>query len=540
MNFLLKYYQHITDGLLIGILVIFSLIFLPPFSQLLINADSYAIMLTAEFLHQHGTFGAQLGEWGDIFSPIFYRGGFSLFIYLLSPLFHYNWLVTGQYIVQITYFLSIVLVFLVVKKIFSSRWAGFFASLLAIFCYIFTQWSTILMSETPTIFLTLFSLFFLVYGQSRPYWLYLSAIVLGVAFMFRAEMIILLIPFSILIYIYYKNNLNIFFYIIFSFIIWFIYLFSLYIFNPDPAFWLSQQINIFTFTLGTHQLFIYTILLLLLFLFLLIRWPLFAFIPAAIFVYLAINISLDFTSVLSPFYSYLYHDLPIIITGLAGLIWLYRHSKAMFLFFTFYCFPLLLLYFSRGEYRYYVHTIMPLIMLGGYFIYQIIGQLSASLTSHQNKLLFFTQKVFYFLILALIIAGEIYHYTRPDFLPAESYEQVVIEATQKVINSHYINQNNIVICSVFSEAIYFSTHISAQDCFNGREDIDRHPDQTKLIIVEEDISRHQPEFSQYLIDNYSDQLIAEQWLVTPYIEKNTTSLPKYPVRWYLILGNIKN
>lgn len=177
---------------------------------------------------------------------------------------------------------------------------------------------------------------------------------------------------------------------------------------------------------------------------------------------------------------------------------------------------------------------MPFIVLSGFFIVNVLIELIAQKKKIENTFVFYGKKIALSIVLLLFFAGQIYLFTRPSFLPTKSYEQVVISQTIDLINKEKINSSNLVICSVFSEAIYFSTNISSQDCFDGFADIKRHPDQKKLIIIEEDISRHQSEFAQYLAENYEDNLIDEKWIVTPYIEKNTTSLPKYPIKWYLI------
>ena len=104
-----------------------------------------------------------------------------------------------------------------------------------------------------------------------------------------------------------------------------------------------------------------------------------------------------------------------------------------------------------------------------------------------------------------------------------------------MIARHNINPANLTICSVFSEAFNYSTGIAAIDCFEGEKDIYR-SSFPKLVVVDEDISRHQPEFIELLESKYSENLIDQEWIVTEYIEKNDTSITRYPLRWYWLDG----
>ncbi|MBU0648132.1 glycosyltransferase family 39 protein [Patescibacteria group bacterium] len=528
------------DYFLVGIITIISLLLLPKFSNLLINADSYAIMLPVEFLSKYGGFSHQLGEHGDFFSPLFYRGGFSLVIYLFSLIFGQNYQIIGQSIIQFSYVSSAILVYFTAKKIFSSELTGFFASMLLVICFIFTEWSTVLMSEIPTIFLVTLALTLLLYSSDKKNILFiLSALVLGIALAFRVEMILLFIPFIILIHKQAPAKLyRIPAYIFFTLIVWLSYIIWLYFTHPNPAEWFSLQQSILSETLAYHQLFVYSFILLLVFLFLLVRWPYLAFLPIIPLVYFASNLKFDFFDILPPFYSFLYHDLPIIAAGIIGFFIIRQKSKTFFLFFSLYLLPLLFLYFSRAEYRYYVHLILPLLLLASYFLSQLLNIVILELDELSNRLknqyINLGIKIFASFVFVIFISGQIYLYLQPSFLPPISYEQVVIENTQEIIKTESIDTCQLLVCSVFSEAFYYSTHVPAQDCFDGLEDIQRNPDIPKLVIVEEDIARHQPDFATYMETKYPRQLIAERWVVTPYIEKNITSIPHYPIRWYLI------
>ena len=516
------FYASLPDIIYLNIILLSLIIFWPKFSGLLINSDSYAIMLPAKFLTESGSFYHQLGQAGDIFSPIFYRGGFSLFIYILAPLLNNNWFLSSQFIIQFSYFASILLLYFSVKKIFSSSVAGFLSSLLLTFCYTYHHWATVLMSEIPTIFLLVLSIFLLL--QKNSWSFYLSAIILGISYTFRAEMILLLIPLYFLVDTVYPQDKTIkIIYSIFSLSVWVIYLFFLYQFNPSSDQWSLQQLNILYFTIGSHHLFFVLLLLIVLIIIIFRYWPILSIIPASIGLYVFLKLNLDWQHILPPLQSFLLHDFFIILAGIAGLIFLYRQKK-IFYFVISYFFLLFSLYFTRGEYRYYVHTIIPLVISASYVLSEIVS------SRKTNPFL----KIIYPSLVVLLLIGQLYLFLQPTFLPATSYEQVVIEETKNLINSKMIDQQNLLVCSVFSEAVYFSTDLSAQDCFNGLEDIKRNPGYTKLLIIDEDISRHQPEFTDYLTQNYSNNLIYQKWLITPYIENNNTSIPQYPVKWYLI------
>ncbi|MCU0680631.1 MAG: hypothetical protein MUF50_05025 [Planctomycetes bacterium] len=137
------------------------------------------------------------------------------------------------------------------------------------------------------------------------------------------------------------------------------------------------------------------------------------------------------------------------------------------------------------------------------------------------------------MVLVVLLVGQITLFYQPRFLPASSYEQIIIQKTLEVIEQEKIDTSHLVICSVFSEAFYYSTGISSQDCFNGVADV-RRGNFPKLVVVDEDVSRHQPEFADWLPVQYPHTLIAQQWVVTEYIEKNDSFITKYPVKWYLI------
>jgi hypothetical protein len=74
------------------------------------------------------------------------------------------------------------------------------------------------------------------------------------------------------------------------------------------------------------------------------------------------------------------------------------------------------------------------------------------------------------------------------------------------------------------------------DCFDGFKDIVRN-NTDKLVIIDEDMARHQPEFVKYLEDDPNNILIAEEWVMVSYQEKNTKSIPLYPVRWMVVKRN---
>jgi len=181
---------------------------------------------------------------------------------------------------------------------------------------------------------------------------------------------------------------------------------------------------------------------------------------------------------------------------------------------------LVFLYFSRGEYRYYVHVVVLLVVVAAYVWKWLEKKLMI------NKWLM----ILWWLLIIVMVSGQLYFDLMEDFLPTIGYEQSVAIKTKEVMENNNI-EANVVVCSVFSEAIYYETRHASMDCFDGLKDIMRN-NTDKLVVIDEDMARHQPETVEYLEKN--GEKIEEEWIMTAYQEKNTKSVPQYPVRWILI------
>lgn len=511
------------------------------FWPLMINADSYAILLPAKFLAEKGSFSAQLGNGGDLFMPLFYRGGFSLAIYFFSELFGLDFWLAAKLIIQSTYYLSIIVIYYFVKflietyfeknnskqKFLIKMLVPFSAGCLLISSYSFKNWSTVLMSETPTIFLVLLAGLLLFKSRANIIYYLLSAITIGIAMIFRLEMVIYLICFAY-ISLYFKNMKywRVLLYLVIALFLWAAYCYWLYSSNIDPNAWLEQQKFIIEQLIGYHKLFLYFGAFLLVILLFLDKWPFLSWIPVLLACFFISKLSIGWKSDLLPFYSYFTHEWVLLITAAAGMIGLLITNRRFALPWLMALLSLLALYFTRGEYRYYVYLTPITVLMASLCFASLIN-----IVLRKEKNIVFGKIFFIVIFCLLIIGGQLYLSEKESFLPKLSYEQVLIEKTQIIIKER--KMDNILICSMFSEAFYYYTQKPVMDCFDGFNDIKRNKEIRKLVIVDEDMSRHQTEFVKYLQENNSQNLIQEEWIVTPYIEKNETTIPQYPVRWYL-------
>lgn len=527
MNFLLKKSKEkiiFILGLIFSLL--FSLSFWPKFSSLLINSDSYVYLLQVEFLRSHSSFSGQLGLAGDFLSPIFYRGGFSLFIYFLSYFFQINNFLSAQIIILTSHFLCILLVYLLISKLFRSVYAGLISSMLLTLSYSFTNWSTVVMPEIPTILLVIFSQITLLFSRKNKLLFSLSPIFLGLSVLFRGEMIMLLLP-TIFILLYQKRILKEYlFYFATTLIIWFLYVLWLYQSSYSPNNWIEFQLLIFQQTINYHTYFIISLLFIFVGALLYLYRPyliILLFLPLIIVLK---KININFSDILPPLYSFLSHDWVIIIFGFFGLFLIVLKNRYLGGYFLFSLLILIPLYITRGEYRYYVHLIIFFLVPLGFLLKYLWFQAKSTIWK------------FSLIILSLLIVLGQYKLSQyQNFLPNISYEQSVADQTNQVIKLFNFNSSDIVICSVFSEAMYYTTNFSSMDCFSGLNDINRKNNVGKLVVVDEDISRHQPEFVSELTKLYPDQPIYSQWILQPYQEKNTTSIPRQQTRWYYIPPN---
>ncbi len=524
MNFILTKNKekliYISEILILSLAYV---IFHHRFSSILINSDSYVYLLQAKFFDLNHTFSGYLGTNGDFLSPIFYRGGLSFFIYLIGIFLQKNYLLSAQFFIQSCSFLTVITIFLLVKKVFHSHIAGFLSGLLIIFSYSFSYWSTVIMPEIPTIFLVSCFLFCLFSARRHNIYFIFSPLFLGLAILFRGEMILLFFP-IIFIFLYQKRKIAdilYFFFIILA--VWGMYFLWLYQSSHDPSVWLAYQLKIISQTINYHHLFLIAFFFLFVSIFIYLYRPYLIILLIFPLIYYFINYQPDYQNTISPLYSFFFHDAILIIFGIFGLIMLISRNKYLGGFFLFSLLILLPLYFSRGEYRYYVHLILFLVIPAGFF-----------LTNFWHIFLSTKNKFIGVLFLLLIISGEIFLYNQKNFLPTTSYEQTISDQTKQVIKLFDLQSENTVICSVFSESMFFTTNFSTIDCFDGLNDLKRKTNLNKLIVIDEDISRHQPEFVSKLQELYPTQPIYSQWVVVPYQEKNSISFPKQPTKWYFV------
>jgi len=512
-------YKTFTDNYRVilsafGLLILAGLLH-PPVSNLMINSDTFVQLLSARMLIEHGSFTGYLGVGGDLLSPLFYRGGFSLLIAAFSFLGSDLFLV-ARGLIAFFFYLIIISVFFILNK-FYKLWPAIIGTVLLIFSYSFSSWSTVVMAEIPTIGLICLALVFLIVAPPKNIWLVLSAIIFGLALTCRLEMLLFLPGWLILMNYRFKKLGSVVFYALISFLVWSVYFTWLYLTHLAPGPWLAHELVILKQTLITHQLFLYFIPVGLIFVPLAWRWRWLSFLPVfGIIAYILLVRDLLPVN-WPPLLMFIGYDFFIILAGLLGIVMLYWRQPAIFYSVYLPVLFLTVLYYSRGEYRYYVHLVLPLILAAGAFFAWLIRRprtLAVSLT-------------------IMMIGGQMWLFCQPRFLPQESYEQLIIAQTSEVITQNNIPADNLVICSVFSEAFFYQTGFSAQDCFAGQTDVERgrFP---KLIVVDEDISRHQPDLVAWLDQNFADRQIGQSWLVTEYIEKNDTSITRFPVKWYLI------
>lgn len=544
MNYLFQKNRELwLEIFFLVLILVLSVWNLPDFSNLMINADSYAILLPAKSLVENGTFSFRLGEYGDYFSPLFYRGGFSFVIAVVVKIFGGDFWLWAKNLIQISYIFTPIFVYLICKEIlfyfdnkisssFQRKMLAFLVALLMLFSYSFMQWSRVLMSEITTILLVAISFYFLLKGglaDRANRYLDISALIMGCALIFRFEMVVILIAFCFLLLVGGKKRwYEILFYFLISIIVWVFYFLWLYKTNLNSGTWLDSQMTIFYYLLGAHKLFLYFALSALIFLWLIWKKPYLSLIPMLVLGYIVYYLNFDFINELLPLISFGYHEILLVIGAFLGLIVVLWKNRKIFIFYFLAIVPLLFLYFSRGEYRYYVHLVMWLCILSVYCWWWLsVKIVRIKVLSIKIPLLLF--------IPLLIIGWQWYGSKSVSFLPEESYEQKVIQRTSQLLSERDdLISDQLVICSMFSEAIYYSIGLSSIDCFNGQSDILRRSGKQILVIVDEDVARNQIDFVKTLEEKYSNGLIKKEWLVTDYQEKNTVTLTKYPLRWYLI------
>jgi|GEM_PF-3262380 len=509
--------RHISEIIPIILLCLLAIIIQPPVTDLMINADTFVQLLSAKLLSETGSFSGYLGVGGDLLSPLFYRGGFSLMIYLINFFTEDLWL-SAKILLYLFYYLAIVATYFVTRKLYSPPIAVA-STLLLMLGFSFSSWATVVMAEVPTIGLVALSLALLVYSRKNHALLYLSALIFGLALTFRLEMMLLLPGWLILLCKIHEQYRLAIYYALLSLFVWLLYFAWLYFTHVTPNEWFWQEAIILKQTLFTHHLFLYIAPLALILIPLAIRWRWLLLLPAAGAVGYLFYRPDHLYENLAPLQLFIANDLFLVLVALAGLIVLFWKQKHLFYALSISVGLLVMLYYSRGEYRYYVHLALPLGLAAGAFVAWIYQR----------------QKILGSLLVAVILIGQAALFAQPRFLPPVSYEQIVIEHTQAMIARHNINPANLTICSVFSEAFNYSTGIAAIDCFEGEKDIYR-SSFPKLVVVDEDISRHQPEFIELLESKYSENLIDQEWIVTEYIEKNDTSITRYPLRWYWLDG----
>ncbi|HPN67059.1 MAG TPA: hypothetical protein PLZ62_00170 [bacterium] len=496
-----------------------GLLLLPKFLPLMINADSYAILLPKILMDKTGFLGGQLGMNGDYFFPLFYRGGFSLVILLMSKWCNVSELVMAKGWILAAYVASGVLIFFLLRKIYQSNRVGLAGAAMLYLSYSFRSWSMVTMAEIPTICLILGAITILVYSEKNIGWI-LSALIMGVAFCFRLEMVVLLLLVGLIYNTMRKNLKELVYYVWISMIVWLGYQLFLYLFSYDANFWLSDQLSKIGLVLEYHELFFAFAICLLGFWLMWKIQPLLTIIPIGLLGYYFWHIGGNWQVNWQPLWMFVWHDLPLmIIFGVSLLLALLRKEKKVLMWLVG-ILLLVFLYFSRGEYRYYVHVVVLLVVVAAYVWKWLEKKLMI------NKWLM----ILWWLLIIVMVSGQLYFDLMEDFLPTIGYEQSVAIKTKEVMENNNI-EANVVVCSVFSEAIYYETRHASMDCFDGLKDIMRN-NTDKLVVIDEDMARHQPETVEYLEKN--GEKIEEEWIMTAYQEKNTKSVPQYPVRWILI------
>ncbi len=503
------------------VVLLIGVVFLPHFLPLMINADSYAILMPAKLWQQYGYVGGELGNSGDYFYPLFYRGGLSLLILLVNVVTNLDLYIVAEWLILFSYILSLVLVYLLVIKLIGSIKSAILATFLLAFSFSFRSWSGVLMAEIPTIMLFLATLTALVYSRNWSVLLYLSAVLMGVTLAFRLEMVVLVIGVMIFMeHIYPKKNLLKW---IWGFIvvgIWLVYEAVLYFMVWDAGWWLGDQVVRWKQTMQYHELFLYFAIFLVLCWVLskISRWLL--LLPVGLFVYILIGLNWDWYNILKPLLEFVKNDVVLVVVAMISVIYMLFMRVKLVVPLVWCLLMLLVVYFSRQEYRYYVHLVALLVLLASYLLKVVV--------ENKNKWVKYG--------LGMVLIGAIVYQAKvtlgSSFLPQLGYEQVVVEETKEVLAEN--NLSNVVVCSMFSEAMYFVTGIPSIDCFEGVNDLNRSKVDEVLVVVDEDMARHQPDFVAYLETNKQAVLIAEKWVLQTYVEKNSYSFPKFPVRWYVV------
>ncbi|MFZ5392118.1 MAG: hypothetical protein ACOZAR_02880 [Patescibacteria group bacterium] len=341
--------------------------------------------------------------------------------------------------------------------------------------------------------------------------------------MFRGEMIMILLP-TIYILLHQKRALKEYlFYFATTLFVWFLYILWLYQSSYSPNSWIEFQLLIFQQTINYHTYFIISLLFIIVGALLYLYRPYLVILLFLPLIIVLKKININFSDILPPLYSFFSHDWIIIILGFFGLFFIVLKNRYLGGYFLFSLLILIPLYITRGEYRYYVHLMIFFLIPLGFLLKYL--WFKAKTAIWQFSLIIFS---------LLIVFGQYKLSQYKNFLPNISYEQSVADQTNQVIKLFNFDSSDTVICSVFSEAMYYTTNFSSMDCFSGLNDINRKNNMGKLVVIDEDISRHQPEFVSELTKLYPNQPIYSQWILQPYQEKNTTSIPRQQIRWYYI------
>jgi hypothetical protein len=534
-------------------------------TQYNVYSDSYEFMLVAKNMVERLSLDGTLGKLGMYWGPLFYnRIGFGLFLapfyFFIRDLEH-----SAHILSFIAGIISIPLIYLLAVKIFKKREIGLIAALLISISFSNVMLSGFIMANTLVVLFIILTLlcFWQAQDKGKWQWYLLSGILLALTCFIRAEILITLPAFIILILFSSRKTLAIrsgdettiscekrrdttgfnpgrtafkdklkkhllSFSLAFFATIGLLIL-KIYFFISNISLWWSTQSIYITKSISRYSL---TILIFVLLLGLLVyflkkktKW----FLERSTKFYaLLILISLIFILIIPALIGRVYNwqstlfslrtDFLIIILGLSGLIFLFKKNFWQGLFSYLFIFPLLLIYFvfgGGGDFRHINLTSPVLIIVASFFIWQILSSLKAWLSKKQGwnyKL----SMLGILLIIGLLFYAQFCQDLR-SWHSRVSYEKEIGQSVNKIVDQEKIPRDTVIISS-FPEAHYIYTGLSAWEQKKDKPYIsDSLSDDQKILLVVDEGTR----------DNYPKLADEANKKLKPYALKSILSTVKY-------------
>ncbi len=513
--------------------------------------DSYYMMLIARNIACDFTLSGTLGPGGAATIPLFYKWGYSFFIVPFYLIF--NNLEFSAHITSLFFgILAIPLMYFFAAKLFKSKIVGIIASFILAITFTHTAFSGLVMSETTGFFFNLLALYLILLAceKGKNIWFIFSGIIFGVAVITRLESFLFILPIIFWIYISVKKPAK-------YFISWLVSGFSFLFLTFSVMFW-KMGYTWWLLNLPFHpgrffKFFIPSFILLsLLFLSLLIwifilkkpkyKKTLFTILSAVLFFGIIIALGSIYYSGFFQYYlnfsaiiNFVKVDFLASILGIIGLFCLFKRNRNIFIFFLLVFIPLFLIYYPRGDFRFFVHLLITLIPASAILLIEFYKIIKTKLEKIKSPLLNMSSVFVIVFILSFIFLFQIFQVVNKNWLPSISYEKQMSLKLAEIVKNININPETIIL-TYHIEPCYIDTDLSGWRINKESPYIpdEISEDRPLLIVIDEGMWDQRSEFSQFAENSLQPYNISEFYIEVPYYHNRYHYFSDKKVKVYLV------